>query len=87
MALRHTNRMSAIPRFAGLIVLLFTLGAVPAAARPGTERLVCHKLQRDMDRLRATMRQGYSARQGERYRSRMQRLKSRYYRRCRPVDR
>ena len=85
---RHTQWMTAKPLPALMTMLLLALAWSPANSAQGLQdRPMCRKLERDMDRLRSRMRHRYSARQGERYRSRMQRLKTRYYSRCRFVDR
>lgn len=79
--------MKALSRITLLAALLIALETAPASAAPAARHPVCQNLQRDISRLRARLRHGYSARQGERLRSRMRRLKTRYYKRCRPVDR
>ena len=74
-----------LPVLAGLLLAMMWV-SMPVLPSDQPQPM-CHKLERDMQRLRSRMRQGYSNRQGERHRSRMRRLKTRYYKRCRPSDR
>lgn len=67
--------------------LCILLPGVGAALEPQRERPVCQRLQRDITRLRMHMRHSNSNRQAERDRTRLQRLKTRYYRLCGPADR
>ncbi len=85
---RHTGAMRTHP-LAALLTGLLLAPAQPLAPRTPAEpdRPVCQRLERDLDRLRARLRHGVSARQDTRYRSRMKRLKTRYYNRCHATER
>ena len=66
-----------------VVVVVLTLSAPNALARPDRDNAACAEVKEEIREIEAKMRAGYTRAQGEKYEARLRKLKSKRSRLCR----